>query len=232
MCNRVTLRESPQDLAAILELLEIPPQQSRFNIAPTQDLLILRRDTSGNPEACMARWGLVPPYAKQLDAGLSLFNARSETAATKPAFRHAFKERRCLIPVDGFYEWEKKARRRLPFHITLKDKKPFCLAGLYEVATIYDQPVESATILTTCANELVGRLHDRMPVIIAPGNFRRWLDPNLKTYDELKDLLQPFPASEMLATPVNTYVNNSQNEGAQCLAAPEPEKVEKTLWDL
>src|SRR5262249_7430344 len=167
-------------------------------------------------------WGLVPSWADDIKIGYRLINARAETAAGKPAFRSAFRSQRCLIPADGFYEWQKLNRRRQPFYFRLKDGRPFAFAGLWGrwrkgVAEV----VEACTILTTGANGLVRPLHERMPVILAPKDFERWLDPRVQEAERVQPLLRSFPEDEMIAYPVGTRVNSPKNEGPECIdAAP------------
>jgi putative SOS response-associated peptidase YedK len=181
----------------------------RFNIAPTQDIPVVRYTDAGR-ELTLMRWGLIPSWSKGPTSGSLLINARSETAAEKPAFRSAFKTRRCLIPADGFYEWKKTGGKKQPYHFRLANGQPFAFAGLWEKW----QAIESCTILTTEANELAAQMHDRMPVILSPNDYAEWLDPQAK---DSGMLLTPFPASEMSAIPVNPIVNNARNEGPECI---------------
>jgi putative SOS response-associated peptidase YedK len=236
MCNRVTLREPPHDIARILELFNLPPQVARYNISPTQDMLIFRREGEHH-EACIAHWGLQPRWLTVAPgtSGPAMFNARAETADSKPAFRQAFRERRCLIPVDGFYEWETRGKRKLPRHYTLKEEKFFALAGLYEVSTSpesKDEPLFSCTILTTGSNELLMPVIDRMPVILEPHEYKHWLDPKVTDTAELKSMCDQFPADKMSARPVNPYVNKSANEGPECLESPPPEPPQMVQGSL
>jgi putative SOS response-associated peptidase YedK len=162
---------------------------------------------------------LIPSRTTDPAIGNKLINARAETVAEKPAFRAAFKARRCLIPTGGFFEWRATgAKHKQPFHIRMRDGCPFALAGLWERWHGADgEPVETCAILTPEANALVRPVHDRMPVILAPGDYGTWLNP--KTPPEvLHALLRPYPAEAMKAVPVRSYVNNSKNEGPQCLA--------------
>jgi putative SOS response-associated peptidase YedK len=163
------------------------------------------------------RWGLVPHWADDIKIGYSLINARSETAADKPAFRKAFRDRRCLILTDGFYEWQKLEDRKQPYYIRRRDGKPFAFAGLWESWSKGETPVQSCTILTTDANDLMRPLHDRMPVILDPGNFDRWLDPTVNKPAEVQPLLAPCPADWLQAIPVSTHVNNPRHEDASCV---------------
>jgi putative SOS response-associated peptidase YedK len=139
--------------------------------------------------------------------------------ATKPSFRTAFKRRRCLIPADGFYEWRKGTTPKQPFHIRRTDGQPFAFAGLWESWHGEEQPVESCTIITTDANETVGPLHDRMPVILEPRDYARWIDPACSDPGVLQEMLLPYPAGLMTTVAVSTFVNNARNEGEACLAA-------------
>jgi len=181
------------------------------------------------------RWGLVPSWAKE-DIGSQLINARAESLAANPSFRSAYRQRRCLIPADGFYEWQITAEGKVPHRFTLKDGGPFCFAGLWESwqpapspqgdlfgdasADKVAAPVETFTIITTNANALVAPLHDRMPVILAPFNFARWLDAQTAPA-ELNWLLQPFPPEQMLCQRASRRVNNPRFEGAECLGEAE-----------
>ncbi|HYF50168.1 MAG TPA: SOS response-associated peptidase [Planctomycetota bacterium] len=231
MCNRVTLREVPHDVARILELFNIPPLAARFNIAPTEDLLIFRRKGT-QYEACHAHWGLQPRWMKD-SRDATLFNARSETLDTKPAFREAFFERRCLIPVDGFYEWETRGRRKLPHHFTLKHARPFALAGLYESSEAEPEKL-SCTIITVDSNDLLRPFNERMPAILDEDSFKTWLDPEERDAASLKTLLKTYDAQKMTSRRVNPYVNKSGNEGPQCLEEPAPEPpqmVQGTLFE-
>lgn len=181
----------------------------RFNVAPTQDIPIVRQTEAGR-ELAIVRWGLIPSWSKDAKSGPLLINARSETAAEKPAFRSAFKSRRCLIPADGFYEWKKIGNKKQPYHFRLTDGHLLAFAGLWERW----KEIESCTIFTTAANELSGQFHDRMPAILSPNDYAEWLDPQSK---EPGKLLTPFPASEMEAVAVNPIVNNARNEGPECI---------------
>jgi putative SOS response-associated peptidase YedK len=226
MCNRVNLRTSPHELNRLLESLGLTLADfaPRYNVAPTEALLIIRKRQDAY-ECCTAQWGLRSPLVTFDPRRPAHFNARSETAHTKATFRDAFNLRRCLIPVAGFYEWEHVGKRKQPFHVTMKSGALFTLAGLWEDNG--DTP--SCTILTTAANDLIRPLHDRMPVIVAPRNFVRWLDTK-NDRAAVADILAPYPAELMRAVPVSTYVNKAGNEGPECHAPAEPE--EQTLFDL
>jgi putative SOS response-associated peptidase YedK len=223
MCGRYTLRVSPAELAEIFATLNEIEWAPRYNIAPTQTVVAVRQNERGEGrELAPLRWGLIPSWAKDMKIGSSLINARADTVAEKPAFRHAFKKKRCLIPVDGFYEWQaipgQKAKQ--PFHIRLRDAPVFAFAGLWEQWTDPEgKPVETSTIITTDANEAMRPVHDRMPIILDPADYDKWLDRNLQDTDVLQQLLKPFLAERMRLVPVSTLVNSPRNEDPRCVAA-------------
>jgi putative SOS response-associated peptidase YedK len=218
MCGRFTLTTSGEELAEAFGLDQAPALAPRFNIAPTQPVLVLRREAPHAPaRAATLRWGLVPPLARE--PGRPLINARAETAAALPSFRDAFRRRRCLVPADGFYEWRKTAGpRKQPMLIRLRDGRPFAFAGLWEPR---GRPGDaggsgSCAILTTVPNTLVAGIHDRMPVILPLQDFERWLDPGLLAPEALTPLLRPFPAEMMEAFPVADRVNDARYDGPDC----------------
>ncbi|MGE3408256.1 MAG: SOS response-associated peptidase [Pirellulales bacterium] len=210
MCGRFTLRTNPHEFAGILDVLgnlsdDFGP---RYNVAPTQVVLCVR--DSDQREFFQAKWGLIPSWSKDAKIGSSCINARSETVDTKPAFRSAFKKRRCLVLADGFYEWRKSDKQ--PYYISLKSG-PTLFAGLWERWKSPDGPVESCTICTTEANEFMSALHDRMPVILPRSFVDHWLDPNVNDPAELKPLLAQYPSEDMQAWPVSKSVGNVRNQG-------------------
>ncbi|MDH3284290.1 MAG: SOS response-associated peptidase [Acidobacteriota bacterium] len=230
MCGRFTLTSPASVLASLFEIEPPAGLAPRYNIAPSQDVLAVRRtDEEQGREAALVRWGLIPGWAKDPSIGNRLINARSETAAEKPSFRAAMRRRRCLIPADGFYEWaalEGSAKR--PYLIRLSSGEPFALAGLWERWQPDDaEPVESCTILTTTANESLARLHGRMPVIIEPAEYDRWLLARGRDGPLPSDLLVPFPADRMTFHEVSRVVNSPRNDDPSCIepidggAAPE-----------
>ncbi len=186
MCGRFTLRTPAETLSALFEDLRFPKLRPRYNIAPTQSILCVRQDPQGNCEPAMLRWGLVPFWSQDLKIGARMINARSETAATKPSFRAAFKSRRCLVLADGFFEWKKIGKEKQPYYITQVDDGPFCMAGLWESWKDKQSdsglaaPVETCTILTTEANSMMAPLHDRMPVILDRDQYSFWLDSSFQ----------------------------------------------------
>lgn len=220
MCGRFNLRTPTHQLVEIFDLVRVPDAADlapRYNIAPTQPVAAIRQTDLGR-ELALLRWGLIPPWADDPKIGNRMINARAETVATKPAFRSAFRERRCLIPADGFYEWKRlDSRRKQPYCIATDDGSPLALAGLWERWRRGGESIESCTILTTEANELLAEMHDRMPVVLPRDAWDRWLDPDGRDVDELQSLLVPFPAVQMRAWPVSPLVNNPRHEEPGCI---------------
>ena len=207
-----------RDLAVLDRLFQ------RFNIAPSQPVAAIRLGPEdGRRELVALRWGLIPPWAREPKTDYSTINARAETVAVKPAFRHVFR-RRCLIPADGFYEWARRpeGQAKQPWYITLADGEPFAFAGLWERweprAGAEGEPVESCTIVVTDANGCMQPIHDRMPVILQPADYDRWLDPAGKNPEEL---LKPYPEELMTRRPVSSGVNSPKNDEPECIAAVE-----------
>ena len=219
MCGRFTLFEPDKILSkefgAPISFVLSP----RYNIAPSQSILAVRPSMKRKGrEAALLHWGLVPHWAKDPSIGNRLINARSETVAEKPAFRRAFRERRCLVPADGFYEWQKLERKKQPFYIRMRDERPFAFAGLWEQwEGAGEGVIETCTILTTAANDVLKPLHDRMPVILPPSAYDLWLDSGISDQDRLTPLFRPYPDREMEAFPVGTIVNNPKMEDPRCI---------------
>jgi len=189
---------------------------ARYNIAPTQTVIVVNDD--GSRHLTQMQWGLIPSWAKDPAIGNRMINARGETVATKPAFRVALRKRRCLIPADGFYEWQPVGRRKQPVYITLKTREPFSFAGLWETWTSPEgEEVKTCTIITTEANELLKPIHDRMPVILTREAEAVWLDPTSQDPARLLPLLKPYPSEEMEIYQVSTRVNNPDRDGPQCI---------------
>jgi len=193
MCGRFLLTTPAEVLAELLGLDAAPDLVMRFNIAPTQMIGTVRADgLSGRRDWAMARWGLVPSWSKEPTTRAPLFNARAETVHEKPAFRAAFRERRCLIPASGFYEWKSEGRGRQPYLFRMHGEEPFAFAGLWERWQRRDEPpLESCTILTTEPNDLLREVHNRMPVILSPEAYDEWLDPRCQDRERLQRHLQP-----------------------------------------
>ena len=229
MCGRFALTSTPEDLAQVfgLDAVELSP---RYNIAPQQDVATVTASREGgDQQLSLRRWGLVPRWADDPRIGARLINARAETVASKPAFRDAFRRRRCLVPCDGFYEWRRESDgTKQPYFIELAERAsgPFGMAGLFEAwVGPGDEGFESCTVLTTEANATVAALHHRMPVILDPEDFAQWLDPGLSDPDRLEPLLRPFPAEAVALRPVAPRVNDARIDDAECLAPYEPPAV-------
>ena len=227
MCGRYSFTTPPEAMRRVFDIKGLLPNlAARYNIAPTQDAPVVRQTKEGEGrELAMLRWGLVPSWSQGPDSGYSMINARAETVATKPAFRSAFRLRRCLVPADGFYEWRKLAGRKQPYRITLKDDAPFAFAGLWEHWRGPDcYVIQSFTIVVTEANELLRPIHDRMPVILDPADYALWLGEKAESSKGVGALLRPFPADAMVAYPVSKRVSNPRNDDPQCvepLQAPD-----------
>jgi len=224
MCGRFTLRAKLNLLLQqfAIETCELDEWAPRYNIAPTQNVLAVRADDDGKRELVPLRWGLVPPWSKDLKIGSRMINARSETIAEKPSFRAPFKKKRCLILADGFYEWKKEGKAKQPYYISLQDQQPFAFAGLWEAWKSEGQPrTESCTVITTEPNELMAGIHDRMPVIFSPSDCVLWLNGQGEDARKLLPLLDAFPADEMKAMPVDTQVNNPRFDDEACIAPLE-----------
>jgi len=214
MCGRFTLTVDPADLKQEFSEYNFPSKFApRFNIAPTQPVLAIPNDDRN--EADFFVWGLIPMWAKDPAIGNRLINARGETLEEKPAFRGSLKYKRCLILADGFYEWKSVPGRKskTPFFIHMKDRKPFAFAGLWDSWNSPDGSlIKSCTIITTEPNDLMAIIHNRMPVILHPRDYAKWLDPSPQTPDQLKPLIKPFPADAMDAYPVSPLVNKPSND--------------------
>ncbi len=219
MCGRYTLTTADLTLAELLGLDEPPELEPRYNIAPSQDVAVLRAPAPGGGRRIeMLRWGLIPSWAKEAAIGQRMINARSETAPEKPAFRAAFRQRRCLIPADGFYEWQKVGPAKQPYYIRLRDHRPFAMAGLWERWPAPDgTPIESCTILTTSASKLLEPIHERTPVILQSADFELWLDPRVSDPASLRPLLRPFTGDEITAVAVSKLVNSPANDSPACI---------------
>lgn len=219
MCGRFTLTASPEQLVSQFRLSEPPAVEPRYNIAPTDDVGVVRSlPSEAGWKLDTLHWGFVPVWAKDPSIGNRMINARSETAASSPAFKRAFRERRCLIVADGFYEWQRVGKGKQPYYIRLEDGSPFAFAGLWEQWRGPDgTALQSCTLLTTQPNDLVAAVHNRMPVILNPEAYDLWMNPEVKDPAELQSLLAPFPAAEMMAFPVSTLVNNPRNDSPDCV---------------
>jgi putative SOS response-associated peptidase YedK len=214
MCGRFTQRADSKKLAKAFKVAEVPVVEARFNIAPTQDILAVYASGDGRA-ATFYKWGLIPSWAKDTSMGARLINARSETVTEKPSFRQAFRQRRCVIPADGFYEWQRTGGRKQPYFFRMRDERPFGFAGLWERwEGEGGRVVNSCAILTTEANEVLRPVHDRMPVILHPDDYEPWLGAGARELDLVKEMLRPYPAEQMVGYPVGASVNSPWGQGA------------------
>ncbi len=217
MCGRYTLKTPVEKLAEEFGFdassVKLPPN---YNVAPTQEVAAVLSE-GGERRLELLRWGLIPSWADDPGIGSRMINARAETAPEKPSFRRAFRERRCLIPADGFYEWKRTNGAKQPYYIRMREGRPFAFAGLWEGWKDNGGPeIRSCAILTTAPNALAGEIHDRMPVILPAGSYDAWLDPEAEK-DELISLLAPYHEAEMEAYPVSRFVNSPSNNDPRCI---------------
>lgn len=222
MCGRYSLKTPADTLARHFRLSKIPSVSPRFNIAPSQPIAVVRIPAPQDDRECVqVRWGLIPSWAKDPAIGNRMIIARAETVSEKPAFREALARSRCLVPADGYYEWQRRDRmgqRKQPFYIRLRDGRPFAFAGLWERWTGPDgKAVETCAILTTEPNESLREIHDRMPVILDPNDYDQWLDPYLRQAQLLQPLFRPYPPEDMTAYPVNLRVNDPSHDIPACI---------------
>jgi putative SOS response-associated peptidase YedK len=219
MCGRFTLATPPEIVAAFFELDELPQVPPRYNIAPTQDVAcVLLLPETGRRALRNMRWGLIPTGTKETTGGNSMINARAETIRSKPAFRDAFRHRRCLVVADGFYEWKNLGWGKQPYYIRMRDNVPLAFAGLWEHAkSLQGGANATCTIITSEPNDLVRDLHDRMPVILDPSDFATWLDCRHSDLEALQRMLRSFPAERLQAYPVSPRVNSPDHDGPACI---------------
>lgn len=227
MCGRISLKTDPRVLAKIFGVdipLDLVP---RYNIAPTQQTLIIIQDANNASRAVLARWGYIPAWRKTGEKGPDPINARSETAGSSRLFAEALRRRRCLVPASGFYEWQaiEGSRIKRPFHIEPVGTDVFALAGLWSRQQPHDNdPIETFAILTCTPNDVMRPIHDRMPVILPAVSLDRWLDPTIDDFDEVSAMLRPMEAASIVAREVTTHVNDPKNDDERCIeAAVEPE---------
>ena len=210
MCGRYTITVTIEELMArfMAEDATVPFHRPRYNVAPTQLVPVVIHDGTRN-RLGMLKWGLVPPWAEDERIGARMINARAETLEERPAFRRAFRFKRCILPADGFYEWKRDGKRKRPLRIVLRDGGVFGMAGLYETWTGPDgRKVHTCAVVTTAPNRLMADIHDRMPVILRREDEALWLDRNVQDPERLRPLLQPYPAEEMEAYEVDPRVGN------------------------
>lgn len=228
MCGRFTQERPTSDLAEIFAAEDLADDPgSRFNVAPTDEaVVVVQRDEHRAIKAY--RWGLIPHWADGPKIGNRMFNARAETLTSSPAFRDAFRRRRCLVPVDSFFEWRREGTVRQPFRIVRADGRPLALAGLW--SGWRDPETEEVrrtfTIVTTTPNDLMRPIHNRMPVVVPFDAWDRWLDPALPDLGELQGLLVPAPDEDLEAYPVSRAVNNVRNDGPELIERlPDPDAL-------
>jgi len=229
MCGRYELHTHPAAIALLFELAHAPSFEPHYNIAPMTDVPVVRVNAHGDRELARMRWGFVPRWAKDPSIANRMINARGETLFDKPTFRMAFRRHRCLLPADGYYEWQALPSaagdgvRKQPLHVGMKDGATFALGGLFERWMSADGEVlDTCTIVTTDANALLASTHDRMPLIVAPEDYVRWLDPDER---DVRDLVVPFPAERMTHYPVSTRVNSTRHDDEKLIECVEPVAV-------
>lgn len=233
MCGRYRLSRRKQ---IIEEYFDSAPWEEdwnpRYNIAPTQSIPIVRQNQR-EPirDFSLVHWGLIPSWAKDLSGAASMINARSETAATKPAFREAMKLRRCLVPADGFYEWQRRGSAKQPFCFEVGDGGLFAFAGLWERwRDPSGQSVKTCSILTTAPNAVTSAIHDRMPIILDRDSYDLWLDPGMQNVAAISELLKPYDARLMRCYPVSTRINHVANDDEECLRPVELAPIQPGLF--
>jgi putative SOS response-associated peptidase YedK len=214
MCGRYRLSRSKELLAEHFDVEPDDDWEPRYNIAPTQNVPVIRRHPAQPKRlGSQIRWGLIPFWAKDSSIGFKMINARAETVATKPAFRDALKQRRCLIPADGFYEWKKNGKAKTPFCFTMADDSIFAFAGIWDSwRNPEGKAIETCSIITTIPNALLADIHDRMPVILPDKAYDLWLDPGFQNADAICDLLKPFSSDLMRCFEASSRVNLVRND--------------------
>ena len=233
MCGRYRLSRRKQ---VVEEYFDSAPWDDdwnpRYNIAPTQPIPVIRQNPKEpRRELSFVRWGLIPSWARDSSVGVKMINARSETAATKPAFRDAMKYRRCLIPADGFYEWAKTAKSKQPYCFEVNDGELFAFAGLWDRwKDPSSKTVETCSILTTSPNAVTSAVDDRMPVILDPDGYELWLDPGVTNVQVISELLKPYDAQLMRCYPVSTRINYVANDEEECSAPVELAESQTRLF--
>jgi putative SOS response-associated peptidase YedK len=224
MCGRFVLEHSPEQLMKVYRLTSMPDLSPRYNIAPSQQIAVVRQQKSGDRELSFLQWGLIPSWSKDSATGYKMINARSETVHEKPSFKQAFHARRCIIPASGFYEWQKAGKEKIPHYIRLRDGDIMSLAGLWERwKSPEGEDLETCTILTTAANSLLKKLHDRMPVILHRAEFDIWLDRDIDDVSRLTEVFHPYPSDQLEEDVVTTDVNSLKNDSPDCIIPAEQE---------
>jgi len=230
MCGRFALTTPPDVIARWYELMHRLEFAPRYNIAPTQPIVAVRRDKEGKREGALLHWGLIPFWAKDPTIGAKMINARAESVADKPAYRQAIRKRRCLIPADGFFEWKKTGSKKQPYYISAADGNPLTFAGLWETwhDKQNDDRIESCTIITTDPNDTLKELHNRMPVVLPRDAWDQWLDVEHVDAEQAAKLLEPAPNDGWSVYPVSRRVNSPANDDASILDAVEQADEEQS----
>ncbi len=218
MCGRYNIITDAQALydAYQVEAELAEGRLARYNVAPATDQLVIVAE-GGRPAVRWHRWGLIPHWAKDAAIGYRTINARGESVAAKPAFRAAFRQRRCLVPATGFYEWKTLAGGKQPYLIRFNSGELFSFAGLWETWTGLEGEVRSFTIITTEPNELMARIHDRMPAILPREHYARWLAPALQDPAQIQPMIASYPDGELQAIPIGRRINNARNQGPELI---------------
>jgi putative SOS response-associated peptidase YedK len=233
MCGRYRLSRRKQILEDHFDSVSgMEDWNPRYNIAPTQPVPVIRQNPKKPVrELSLLRWGLVPKWAKDPSVAARMINARSETASTKPAFSDALKFRRCLVPADGFYEWQKSGKVKQPYCFEINDGELFAFAGIWDRWNdASGKPLETCSILTTTPNAIASSVHDRMPVILNPDSYDLWLDPGMKDVATVSELLRPCDGRLMRCFPVSSRVNSVINDDEECSRPTEVSNSQRGLF--
>ena len=225
MCGRYAFFSPTEAVAELFDLDDPPAVEFSFNVAPT-DYVPAVRTVSGSRQLGMLRWGLIPFWAKAKDVGVKMINARAESVSNKPAYRRAFQQRRCLLPANGFFEWQKQGKQKQPYFIHFEAERVFAFAGIWESWGKEEDKIESVSIITTEPNSLVAPIHNRMPVILGKSQFAKWLGEEPAESEELLNMLQPCKTDAMRTRAVGKAVGNPRNKGEDCiLPVPTQESI-------
>jgi len=232
MCGRYRLSRRKQVVEEYFDSVSDEDWSPRYNIAPTQPVPVIRQNpTEPVRELTLMRWGLIPSWTKGPTVGAGMINARAETASSKPAFRDALKIRRCLIPADGFYEWQRAAKAKQPYCFEVNEGELFAFAGIWDRwRDANGNALETCSILTTTPNAATSAVHERMPVILDPDTYDLWLDPGMRDVSVASDLLKPYDAQLMRCFPISTRINHVANDDEECSAPVELGEVQNQLF--
>lgn len=217
MCGRFSRKSTLQAIIDEFEIEEVNGTvEPGYNVAPGQEIAVILKDETR--KLGLLKWGLIPSWSKDPAIGNRMINARAETLAEKPSFKHPLRRKRCLIVADGFFEWKKEGTQKIPMYIFLKDQKPFVFAGLWDTWTSPEgKKISTCTIITTEPNEFMKKIHNRMPVILPKERIEDWLDRSIENEHQVLPLLQPYPEKEMDAYEVSRFVNSPTNNSPACV---------------